>query len=63
MSSACGGFNAFLIYVLIVQKTTTNPCEANGGWRWRLRDPDYKVTGHRCEPIYIVTGRGINFNE
>ena len=26
-----GGVNAFLIYVLIIQKTATNPCEPNGG--------------------------------
>ena len=24
---------------------------------------DYKVTGHRCEPVYTVTGMGIDFYE
>ena len=57
------GVNAFLIYELIIQKTATNPCEPHGGQRWGLRDLDYKVTGHRCEPVYTVTGMGVDFYE
>ena len=46
------------LYVLIIQKTATNPCWPNES-QWDFRDPGYKVTWHRCEPVYTVIGMGI----
>ena len=65
VSSACGGLNAFLIYVNYPKdgdESLWAQMEVIGGG---FAIPIIKWLGimYRCEPVYTVTGMGIDFNE